>query len=358
MESLYDYYKELENDRLSFIFNGDVNDDITEGIIRIAEHNVKSVEAVANLSNRISFIMLECFQNVVCEGVKLERDNASGFFATRVVGETNYVSSINVIDIAEVKRLSEKLKQLSTLEKDKLKALYLEVLNNESLSVKGGAGYGLIQLARKAGQPISFDFDNLNEELSNFYLSLKLSHNSDQPEQVEALGFTKDFNIRIKNSDILMIYKGDFGKDSIMSIIQIIEEKLKAENSLSGSKAFFMILVELLQNVFRHNINEQNRDGIFMVTEDKHRNYWISIGNVVDTGSMILLENRINELNGMESVELKQAYKKTLREGAFSDKGGAGLGLIEIARKSSDKLKCSFESLGGDRYFFTFNVKF
>jgi len=73
LESLFEYYKELENDRLSFIFNENVSDDITDGIIRITEYNVNSFEAFAKLSKRISFIMVECFQNVVRHGVKPEQ---------------------------------------------------------------------------------------------------------------------------------------------------------------------------------------------------------------------------------------------------------------------------------------------
>ena len=360
MERLFDYYKELENDRLSFIFNGDVSDDITDGIIRITEFNVNNFEALSNLSRRISFIMVECFQNVVRHGKRTEeeKEKSEGLFAARLLGEANYVSSINMIDIKEVEKLREKLNQLNSIEKDKLKALYLEVLNNEELSTKGGAGLGLIQLARKAGQPISFDFENLNEQLANFYLSLKLTNNDGSTQPGEALRFTKDFDKRIKESDVLMVYKGDFGKDSIMPIISIIEEKMKAENEV-GPKAFFLILVELLQNVSRHNIQENGfKDGIFMITEAEDGNYWTSVGNVVSKETRDILVERINELNGMDAMDLKKAYKQTLREGSFSDKGGAGLGLIEIARKSSDKLDYSFEDMSEGKFFFTFNVKF
>lgn len=361
LENLYDYYKELENDRLSFIFNGDVSDDITDGIIRITEFNVNNFEALAKLSRRISFIMVECFQNVVRHGVQPieEKDKSSGLFAARLLGDANYVSSINMIDINEVKLLSEKLNQLNTIEKDKLKNLYLEVLNNEEISSKGGAGLGLIQLARKAGQPISYDFESISEDLSNFYLSLKLTNDDGQTKPGEALTFTREFDKMIKDSEVLMIYKGDFGKDSIMPIIQIIEEKIKSESETIGtSKGFFLILVELLQNVSRHNIHSISKDGIFMITQDKEGAYWTSVGNIVDEATKVLLQEKIDQLNELDPLELKQAYKKTLRDGAFSDKGGAGLGLIEIARKSTEKLDYSFDKMGDDRYFFTFNVKF
>lgn len=115
----------------------------------------------------------------------------------------------------------------------------------------------------------------MSDELANFYLSLKLTNNEVQTKPGEALRFTKEFDRKIKDSDVLMIYKGDFGKDSIMPIIQIIEEKIKTEGDTTSSKGFFLILVELLQNVSRHNLHGETKDGIFMIAEDAEGRYWI-----------------------------------------------------------------------------------
>jgi hypothetical protein len=54
----------------------------------------------------------------------------------------------------------------------------------------------------------------------------------------------------------------------------------------------------------------------------------------------------------MDKLELKAAYKEQLRkpreEGALS---GAGLGLIDVARKSSQPLAATLSDLGGGRVF-------
>jgi hypothetical protein len=357
---LFDFYKELERDRLSLIFNGEVTDEITDGIIRITDYNVNNMEELAKMRKRVSFILLECFQNLVRHGnpQKESKEHPSALFATRLVDGSNYVSSINLIDVAEIDRLRGKLTMVNSLEKDKLKALYLEVLDNKEISSKGGAGLGLIEIARRTGRPLGFDFESLDENVSNFYLSIKLTGNEvdDRGGAEESIRFTKEFDKTVKESDILMIYKGDFGKDSIMPIIQIIEERIKADED-STNKAFFLILVELLQNVSRHSLDTVQRDGIFSISNDIS-GYSIAVGNVVDDATKDELIKKIDELNAMEIDELKQLYKKTLRDGSFSEKGGAGLGLIEIARKSRDKLSYSFDELAPGKFFFTFNVKF
>jgi len=360
LKPLFEFYKELERDRLSLIFNGEVTDEITDGIIRITDYNVNNMEELAKMRKRVSFILLECFQNLVRHG-KPEREDKeapSALFATRLVDGSNYVSSINLIDVAEIDRLKEKLTLVNTLEKDKLKALYLEVLNNTEISSKGGAGLGLIEIARRTGRPLGFDFETLDDKVSNFYLSIKLAgqESEDGSGSEESLRFTKEFDKAVKESQVLMLYKGDFGKDSIMPIIQIIEERIKANEDM-GNKAFFLILVELLQNVSRHSIDTLQKDGIFAISTDSD-GYAISVGNVVGAEAKVELSVRIDELNAMDADGLKQLYKRTLREGSFSDKGGAGLGLIEIARKSRGALEYSFDELAGGKYFFTFNVKF
>jgi len=359
LKPLFDFYKELERDRLSLIFNGEVTDEITDGIIRITDYNVNNMEELAKMRKRVSFILLECFQNLVRHGKpdREDKEVPSALFATRLVDGSNYVSSINLIDVAEIDRLKEKLTLVNTLEKDKLKALYLEVLNNTEISSKGGAGLGLIEIARRTGSPLGFDFETLDDKVSNFYLSIKLAgQESADGSGSESLRFTKEFDKAVKDSQVLMLYKGDFGKDSIMPIIQIIEERIKANEDM-GNKAFFLILVELLQNVSRHSIDVLQKDGIFAISTDTE-GYAISVGNVVGEDAKAELSLRIDELNAMDVDGLKQLYKRTLREGSFSDKGGAGLGLIEIARKSRGALEYTFDELAGGKYFFTFNVKF
>ena len=50
-------------------------------------------------------------------------------------------------------------------------------------------------------------------------------------------------------------------------------------------------------------------------------------------------------------------YRKQIREGKLSDKGGAGLGLIDIARKIGEPLNYQFLQLDEKNYFFILKVE-
>lgn len=357
----YHLFQKLRNDRLSLIFNGEVNDKITDGIIRLTDFNVNNLEDLSKIRNRVNYIMVECFQNLVRHG---KPDNPEGMddstlFSTRVVGEANYISSINLIDMERANLLREKLKHLNSLEKNKLKALYFEILENRQFSEKGGAGLGLIEIARKAGQPIDYLIEDINGKFYNFYLSLKLASKEELANREEGsiLRFTREFDNEIKNSNILMVYKGDFSKESILPIINIIQERMYSPDESSRGKSLYSILVELLQNVSRHSLDSQNKEGLFMITFNNNT-YTISAGNAVTAENKIVLSEKIEMLNKLNHYELKDLYKKTLKEGMFSEKGGGGLGLIEIARESSGSLSYTFDTIDHNLFFYTLNVTF
>ena len=86
--------------------------------------------------------------------------------------------------------------------------------------------------------------------------------------------------------------------------------------------------------------------------------YTISAGNMVTAETKNALTKKIESLNKLNNYELKDLYKKTLKEGMFSEKGGGGLGLIELARESSGHLGYAFDDTDNNLSFFTLNVTF
>ena len=55
--------------------------------------------------------------------------------------------------------------------------------------------------------------------------------------------------------------------------------------------------------------------------------------------------------------DLKVYYKEVLNNGEMSAKGGGGLGMIDIARKSGKKLEYKFDPIDNSYSFFSLNIK-
>jgi hypothetical protein len=73
--------------------------------------------------------------------------------------------------------------------------------------------------------------------------------------------------------------------------------------------------------------------------------------NKVSKHDILHLTQALDCVNNATKDELNAMYKKQLKEGTISAKGGAGLGLIDIARKTDGKLEYLFIPVNGTDYF-------
>ena len=149
-KTIYDFYKLLENDNISFSYRGGFSNNVLTTATQLFKENLE--EEHSKLKNKLSFLMIESFQNISRYAEEDEDDKleeTSEFFMTRNVGDTFYIISANLIDNDKIPEVKEKLERVNTLEKKELNALYREVLTNKQISEKGGAGLGFIEMVRK-----------------------------------------------------------------------------------------------------------------------------------------------------------------------------------------------------------------
>jgi hypothetical protein len=85
--------------------------------------------------------------------------------------------------------------------------------------------------------------------------------------------------------------------------------------------------------------------------------YSIFTGNYILNENIIPLKARLDEVNSLNKEELKEYYKKVLNNGEMSLKGGGGLGMIDIARKTGEKIGYNFLEIDNKVSFFTLNIK-
>jgi hypothetical protein len=80
--------------------------------------------------------------------------------------------------------------------------------------------------------------------------------------------------------------------------------------------------------------------------------YHVTTGNVIENTKIEELTRILDHINLLDKEGLKQLYKTQMREGRLSEKGGAGLGFIDIARKTGRKLDFHFLSIDEENSFF------
>jgi len=362
LATLYDFYNIIKEDNMSFVYQGEFSDDMTEMIASLSEFDMLNANEVTRLKKKVFFLMVESFQNIVRHGEKTKISynktaNKAGIFLTRNIGDVYYITSANLIKSDQIDILTEKLKNINDLDEKELKALYLDILSNEGLTSRGGAGLGLIEMARKSGQKLEFEFEKVNENYAFFYLQIKIlstgvAHGNGS--DYISLGVTKEFHAKMVSDNVLMVHQGNFSQASILPLLQIIEDNMEHQlEEMIIKKRVYLILIELLQNISKHGL-EQNGipSGIFLMGKKNHK-YMFGAGNMIRKDERQVLEEYINELNSLKKDELTAWYKKKLREGSPTEKGGAGLGLLDIARESKDKILIDFKEIDENTSFFS-----
>jgi hypothetical protein len=166
------------------------------------------------------------------------------------------------------------------------------------------------------------------------------------------------------DGDIILNYKGNIDSEVINHVLDTLEDKMVQVNEQSRlRKKVYNVLVESLQNLYHHvdrvpeDFEDQTSERYGLLLIKKVNNgYHITTGNFVAADKIEKLEEKIKRINRSSHEEIKELYKFILNHQKISAKGGGGLGLVDIARKTGNKLVYSFKPYNDKYSFFYLNV--
>ncbi len=168
------------------------------------------------------------------------------------------------------------------------------------------------------------------------------------------------FNNLIEEGENIIAFEGAISEDIIKNLLFEIEKKIQKYGKKEIRKLFF-VSVELLQNIFHHSLRGKRGDidlnrCFFILNIIEERIFKISAGNFVDQNKFNKIVSRIEQLNLMTDEELRVLYKKVLNNEEFSEKGGGGLGMIDIRRKTGMPIDYNYVYFNKNLYFFNFSI--
>jgi hypothetical protein len=358
LKRLVQLYAELSESKTSFCYRGPFLDRFTNTILEISESSLATHQQGPIMTRKVSFLLVECFQNILRHGENVVGTEPlltdDGLFSFRDVLGTFVINSINFIQQEETERLKKMVDDINSLDTKELKALYLQQLNDKELSSKGGAGLGLIELARKSGQNLLYAIHPITPQISCFQQQVTFCQNDIKKEIPSYLMSTQSTYQEMSADNVLLTYKGDFSQKSILPLLDIVEHNIgeTSEQDARTRKAGH-ILIEMLQNVAKHGgSTKHGQDGVFQVGQ-RNGSLFIQAGNPVSLESKICLEEKLGYLTELNKEELKELHKTALRASLkFESKIKSGLGLIEVAKLSIGKLDYGFEPIDRENYFF------
>jgi hypothetical protein len=181
--------------------------------------------------------------------------------------------------------------------------------------------------------------------------------NVERKEVSGPLGFTYECYKDMYDNNIIFAYRGIVTSDLVTNVLEIMEERLEEDGqSKRLSKKVFNVMVECLTNVYvdEERIFRDNYDPSALLFVTRVNNaYRVTTGNYIPTASVSDLKTMIDRINGMDKDELKVYYQEVLCMEEPDANGLTNLAIIDLARKSKNKLVYQFKYENNRYTFFT-----
>jgi hypothetical protein len=157
---------------------------------------------------------------------------------------------------------------------------------------------------------------------------------------------------------IMLCFNGPMSRSLIEEIGNALRNYLQADQVQPGAAMdVFAVYIEMTQNIrhyaMRLNYSDAEATATVVIARDDGGRHIVSAGNIVELADARALVARVEALAPLDKAALKARYKEQLRAPRDGEAtSGAGLGLIDIARKASSPLQASlFERPDGKAFF-------
>ena len=98
------------------------------------------------------------------------------------------------------------------------------------------------------------------------------------------------------------------------------------------------------------------KEGIFLIG-DNDNEYFVTTGNQISMANALRLRGILDKVNSMDKEALKTLYHETMETTTISDKGGAGLGFIDMKKKTGTEYEYYLEPLDANTCFFILTIR-
>ena len=168
-----------------------------------------------------------------------------------------------------------------------------------------------------------------------------------------------------KTLTTILRYHGEINGPIISELLDDLDFKcINLDVPDKERKKIFNIAVEMFQNLYHYTrdlelegMKDEEIRAVFLSFEMDEECYLLNTQNFILNKDEDRLMQKIDKVNNMDSKELRAYYRQVLNNEEFSDKGGAGLGFIDMKKRSGEHLSYSIEKVNENLRKYTLIVK-
>lgn len=152
-------------------------------------------------------------------------------------------------------------------------------------------------------------------------------------------------------------YRGMFSEDITLKILNLTNAKfVNNKATFKKQRRISYFLIETLQNVVRHGDTSSakyfNNESLLVIQKTTN-SVFITTANVIKNSRIPKLEKYLVDIKSFSKEKLDAEFNKILLNGEISEKGGGGIGLLTMARRTSGKIDSYFKKIN-DKYSYYF----
>jgi len=153
----------------------------------------------------------------------------------------------------------------------------------------------------------------------------------------------------------LLYLSQNFNQTDVDGVVQFIET-LNEKRPLIRKISF--LTVEIIQNIIHHS-DKTPKGETFAYFEllQESDDYIIKSGNLLSKDKTDELEKRLQSVTTLTEEEIKETIIGKLENESFTEKGGAGIGLLSIKKRVKEGMDYTIEYFKEDYNFIHFEIK-
>ncbi len=350
LASVHTLYGVLAKDRFDVLYSGLFHDEHTANLISLGEDAATSGGKERSHRQRLSFVMVEAYQNIVRHRARLspemERGTGRCLFLLRAKEQGDEVIAMDPVPDHETEQLKEVLARIGGADVKQLKELFLDRLRDGTRTVRGGAGLGLIEMARRSGNSIRHSLLPLDEEHRLFLLQVMVGGPVAEVtpnEEVAAI------HAAVVANDILLMCRCGRSAAAQEAVMHMIERDIdEGQVRNDAMKRAFLAATEWLSAA-------EISDRSFIAVGREAEGYSLVAGGCATAEVIDGWMGAVERINALTPTDRERHYRNSLLgrgESIFS------MGLLELARITPTPLRSArFSVTEGTRFLLEARIR-
>lgn len=145
----------------------------------------------------------------------------------------------------------------------------------------------------------------------------------------------------MQSSGVIMAYNGVVSDELMVTLADILRARLEGLDDVKRSRTVFSVFMEGMQNLIWHGRTDKNSSGMVCISE-RDKEITIVCGNRIEREDSLKLKGVLEQLQNADKETIRQLYREGMSRSNGHEGPGAGLGLLEIARRATHPISFAF----------------